>query len=159
MWEKRKDSRPPEPQQRPAQTPTQNPPPQQAVPPPQAAAPAASRSVTNIGRAMTIKGEIRSQEDLYLDGDVEGKLLVPGHSLTIGPNAKVKSDIKAREVTVLGTVEGNIEAEQKVAIRKDGQLVGNITTAGITIDDEAYFKGSIDIVRKETKGKADAQKA
>ncbi len=161
MWEKRKDTRPPEPQQKPAPTPTYNPPPQQAGSPPQtpAPAPAASRSVTNIGRAMTIKGEIRSQEDLYLDGEVEGKLLVPGHSLTIGPNAKVKSDIKAREVTVLGTVHGNIEAEQKVAIRKDGQLVGNITTAGITIDDEAYFKGSIDIVRKETKGKAEAQKA
>src|SRR5579864_5372134 len=99
MWEKRKDTRPPEPQQKPAPTPAYNPPPQQAGPPPQAPAPAAARSVTNIGRAMTIKGEIRSQEDLYLDGEVEGKLLVAGHSLTIGPNAKVKSDIKAREVT------------------------------------------------------------
>jgi cytoskeletal protein CcmA (bactofilin family) len=158
MWEKRKDTRPAEPQQKPTQTPAYSPQPTQAAPPP-AAAPAPPRAVTHIGRAMTIKGEIRSDEDLFLDGDVEGKLLVPGHSLTIGPNAKVKSDIKAREVTVLGTVQGNIEAEQKVAIRKDGQLVGNITTAGITIDDEAYFKGSIDIVRKEIKGKADAQKA
>ncbi len=146
MWEKRKDTKQPEPQQRPAETkPYTAPLPQQAAPPP----PAAPRTVANIGRGMVIKGEILSKEDLFLDGEVEGKLLVPGHSLTVGPNAKVKSDIKAREVTVLGTVNGNIDAELKVIIRKDGQLVGNITTAGITIDDEAYFKGSIDIVRKD----------
>jgi cytoskeletal protein CcmA (bactofilin family) len=150
MWEKRKDTRQPEPQQRPAETKPYTPPPQpQAAAPPTSSTPPAQRTVANIGRGMVIKGEIVSKEDLFLDGEVEGKLLLPGHSLTVGPNAKVKSDIKAREVTVLGIVNGNIDAELKVIIRKDGQLVGNITTAGITIDDEAYFKGSIDIVRKE----------
>jgi cytoskeletal protein CcmA (bactofilin family) len=148
MWEKRKDVRQPEPPQRPPEPKPYTPPPQQATPPPPPP-PAATRSVANIGRGMMIKGEILSKEDLFLDGEVEGKLLVPGHSITVGPNARVKSDIKAREVTVMGIVHGNIDAELKVIIRKDGQLVGNITTAGITIDDEAYFKGSIDIVRKD----------
>jgi len=152
MWEKRKDTkdtRQPEPQQRPAEAKPYTPPAQQAAPSPPPPPAVAPRSVANIGRGMVIKGEVVSKEDLFLDGEIEGKLLLPGHSLTVGPNAKVKSDIKAREVTVLGVVHGNIDAELKVIIRKDGQLVGNITTAGITIDDEAYFKGSIDIVRKE----------
>jgi cytoskeletal protein CcmA (bactofilin family) len=149
MWEKRKDTRQPEPQQRPAEAKPYTAPPPQAAPSPPPPPAVAPRSVANIGRGMVIKGEVVSKEDLFLDGEIEGKLLLPGHSLTVGPNAKVKSDIKAREVTVLGVVHGNIDAELKVIIRKDGQLVGNITTAGITIDDEAYFKGSIDIVRKE----------
>jgi cytoskeletal protein CcmA (bactofilin family) len=149
MWEKRKDTRQSEPQQRPAEAKPYTAPPPQAAPSPPPPPAVAPRSVANIGRGMVIKGEVVSKEDLFLDGEIEGKLLLPGHSLTVGPNAKVKSDIKAREVTVLGVVHGNIDAELKVIIRKDGQLVGNITTAGITIDDEAYFKGSIDIVRKE----------
>jgi cytoskeletal protein CcmA (bactofilin family) len=149
MWEKRKDTRQPEPQQKPVEPKPYTAPSPQAAPSPPPPPAVAPRSVANIGRGMVIKGEVVSKEDLFLDGEIEGKLLLPGHSLTVGPNAKVKSDIKAREVTVLGIVNGNIDAELKVIIRKDGQLVGNITTAGITIDDEAYFKGSIDIVRKE----------
>jgi len=149
MWEKRKDTRQPEPQQKPVEAKPYTAPTPQAAPSPPPPPAVAPRNVANIGRGMVIKGEVLSKEDLFLDGEIEGKLLLPGHSLTVGPNAKVKSDIKAREVTVLGIVNGNIDAELKVIIRKDGQLVGNITTAGITIDDEAYFKGSIDIVRKE----------
>ena len=109
---------------------------------------AAAAGGTTIGKAMTIIGEIHSAEDLYLDGEVQGLLMLGDHRLTVGPNGKVKSDIKAREVTVIGQVQGEIDAAQKVIIRKDGQVVGNIKTAGIMIDDEAYFKGSIDIVRK-----------
>lgn len=151
MWEKRHNNPPPggpKATSAPTQQPESMVPPVQAKPavPPQVMAAAAGG--TTIGKAMTIIGEIQSQEDLYLDGEVQGLLLLGDHRLTVGPNGKVKCDIKAREVTVIGQVQGDVDATQKVIIRKDGQVVGNIKTAGIMIDDEAYFKGSIDIVRK-----------
>ncbi len=99
---------------------------------------------------MTIKGEIRTQEELLVDGEVEGML--ESHSLlTVGPKGKVKANIKAREVVIFGSVRGNVEVTEKIAIREQGNLVGDIRAAGISIDDGAYFKGSIDIVRPEPK--------
>ncbi len=143
MWEKRNNN--PQPTQKP-EPPAPVPQSRPTPPPPQVMAAAAGG--TTIGKAMTIIGEIQSQEDLFLDGEVQGLLLLGDHRLTVGPNGKVKCDIKAKEVTVIGQVQGDVDATQKVIIRKDGQVVGNIKTAGIMIDDEAYFKGSIDIVRK-----------
>ncbi len=100
---------------------------------------------------MHIKGEISTKEELVIDGEVEGA--VESQSLiTVGKNGKVKANIKAREVSILGSVHGDVEAVDKIAIREQGSLVGNIKTAGISIDDGAYFKGSIDIVRPEPKG-------
>jgi len=81
-----------------------------------------------------------------VDGDVEGKLELQ-HRLTIGPRGKVRANIKAREVVVAGDVQGNVEASDKITIHKNGSLIGDIKTAGIVIDDGAYFKGSIDIVK------------
>ena len=107
---------------------------------------------------MTIKGEIRSREDLLVDGEVEGALELQS-SLTVGPNGKVKANIRAREVVVYGSVRGNVEVAEKIAIRDQGSLVGDIKAAGISIDDGAYFKGSIDIVRPEPKVTAKPQKA
>lgn len=107
---------------------------------------AASSSVAAIGTSMVIKGDIFSREELYVDGDVEGKLELQ-HRLTIGPRGKVRANIKAREVVVAGDVQGNVEASDKITIHKNGSLIGDIKTAGIVIDDGAYFKGSIDIVR------------
>jgi cytoskeletal protein CcmA (bactofilin family) len=101
-----------------------------------------------IGASMQIKGEIRSREELIVDGEVEG-LLESHSSLTVGPNGRVKANIKAREVVIFGTVKGNVEVSEKIAIREQGSLIGDIKTAGISIDDGAYFKGSIDIVRPE----------
>lgn len=99
---------------------------------------------------MTIKGDIRASEELVVDGQVEGTL--ESQSLiTIGPSGKVHSNIKAREVVIFGSVRGNVEVSDKIAIRDQGSLVGDIKTAGISIDDGAYFKGSIDIVRPEPK--------
>jgi cytoskeletal protein CcmA (bactofilin family) len=100
---------------------------------------------------VTIKGEIHSEEDLYIDGKVEGLLDLKDHKLTVGPNGRADTNITAREVVVMGTVHGNIEAQQKITIRKDGNLIGNIKTTGIIIEDDAYFKGSIDIVMKSDK--------
>jgi len=121
----------------------------EAVPP---AAPAAQQKKQSavIGPSMSIKGEIRSREELIVDGEVEGTLESQS-SITVGPNGKVRSNIKAREVIVYGSVRGNVEVAEKIAIREQGSLVGDIKAAGISIDDGAYFKGSIDIVRPEPK--------
>ena len=111
----------------------------------------AGKQTAAIGAAMTIKGEIRAQEELFVDGDVEG--ILESHSLlTVGPNGKVRANIKAREVIVFGSVKGNVDVTDKVAIRDHGSVIGDIRTAGISIDDGAYFKGSIDIVRPQAQG-------
>ena len=109
---------------------------------------------------MHIKGEIRTDEELLIDGEVEG--LVESRSLlTIGQNGKVRANIKAREVVIFGSVHGNVEVSGKIAIREQGSLIGNIKSAGIGIDDGAYFKGSIDITRPDPKsaGKSDPKAA
>jgi cytoskeletal protein CcmA (bactofilin family) len=102
-----------------------------------------------IGKAVRINGQIHSKEDLYVDGDVEGTVEAPEHKLTIGPNGTVHAAVKAREVVVLGNIQGNVEAADRIEIRKDAKLVGDIRTARIIIEDGAYFKGSIDIVKPE----------
>ncbi len=103
----------------------------------------------SIGKAVKIVGQIFSKEDLYVDGELDGTVEALEHKLTIGPNGNVKAGVKAREVVALGSVQGHVEATDKIEIRKDAKLVGDIRTARITIEDGAYFKGSIDIVRPE----------
>jgi len=111
-----------------------------------------------IGKAVKIVGQIYSKEDLYVDGDLEGTVEALEHRLTIGPNGSVHASIKAREVVALGTIQGNVEATERIEIRKDAKLVGDIKTARIIIEDGAYFKGSIDIVKPEpTKTQPKAQ--
>ncbi len=106
-------------------------------------------SSATIGKAVRIVGQIHSKEDLYVDGDLEGTVEALEHKLTIGPNGTVHAGIKAREVVALGTIQGNVEATEKIEIKKDAKLVGDIKTARIIIEDGAYFKGSIDIVKPE----------
>ncbi|MEO8597562.1 MAG: polymer-forming cytoskeletal protein [Candidatus Solibacter sp.] len=103
-----------------------------------------------IGGSMTIVGDIRAQQELVVDGEVDG-LLESQSLLTIGPTGRVKGNIKAREVAIFGSVQGNVEVTTKIAIREQGSLIGDIRGAGIRIDDGAYFKGSVDIIRPETK--------
>ena len=102
-----------------------------------------------IGKAVKVVGQIFSREDLYVDGEVEGTLEALEHKLTIGPNGTLRAQVKAREVVALGTIHGNVEATDKIEIRKDARLTGDIRTARIIIEDGAYFKGSIDIVKPE----------
>jgi len=104
-----------------------------------------------LGKSVIVKGQIYGREDLTIDGEVEGTVELQEHRLTIGPNGKVMATVKAREVVVLGTVHGNVETRDKIIIRKDAKLVGDIKTARIEIEDGAYFKGNIDIVRTEPK--------
>jgi cytoskeletal protein CcmA (bactofilin family) len=100
---------------------------------------------------VTVKGQIFSREDLTIDGEVEGTVELQDNRLTIGPNAKVTASVKAREIIVLGSINGNVEAADKIDIRKEARLIGDIKTARIQIEDGAYFKGGIDIVRAEPK--------
>ena len=151
MWNKRPDEGP---AQRPQQPLTRYEPTHTAAqpitPPPPRFEPPVQRHVATIGSAMHIKGEIRAQEELMVDGDVEGSLESQS-VLTVGQNGKVKANIKAKEVHIFGKVHGNVEVSGKIAIREQGSLVGDIKAAGISIDDGAYFKGSIDIIRPEPK--------
>jgi cytoskeletal protein CcmA (bactofilin family) len=102
-----------------------------------------------LGKSVIVKGQIVSREDLTIDGEVEGTVELQEHRLTIGPNGKVNASVKARELVVLGTIHGNVETTDKIDIRKEAKLVGDIKTARIVIEDGAYFKGNIDIVRAE----------
>ena len=102
-----------------------------------------------LGPSVRIIGEVSSDEELVLEGDLEGKLTLHNR-LTIGPKSKVKANIKAKEVVVFGTIHGNVEAENRIALRTGATIVGDIKTAGIIIEDGAYFKGGIDISRPES---------
>jgi len=106
-----------------------------------------ARGSASIGKSVTIKGQILSREDLIVDGEIEGAIELNDHRLTVGPNGRVRAGIKAREIVVLGSIEGDVEALDKIDIRKDAKLIGDIKTARIVIEDGAYFKGSIDIVK------------
>jgi cytoskeletal protein CcmA (bactofilin family) len=109
----------------------------------------ATNNSASIGKAVKVVGQIFSKEDLYIDGEVEGTVEALEHKLTIGPHGVVRAGVKAREVVALGTIQGNVEAHEKIEIRKEAKLVGDIRTARIIIEDGAYFKGSIDIVKPE----------
>jgi len=102
-----------------------------------------------LGKSVIVKGQILSREDLTIDGEVEGTVEMQEHRLTIGPNGKVRASVKAREVVVLGTLHGNVDTGDRLDIRKEAKLVGDIRTARIVIEDGAYFKGNVDIVRAE----------
>lgn len=105
----------------------------------------------NIGKAVTIKGEIFSNEDLIVDGSLEGRIELPSHKLTVGPNGTIKTGvIQANAVVIQGKVQGDVNAHDCVEIRKNATLTGNIKTARIIIEDGAYFKGGVDIAAKAT---------
>jgi cytoskeletal protein CcmA (bactofilin family) len=108
-----------------------------------------ANSANSIGKSVKVVGQIFSKEDLFVDGTVEGTLEASEHKLTIGPHGTIQASIKAREVLVLGTIQGNVEAFERLEIRKDAKLLGDIRTARIVIEDGAYFKGSIDIIKPE----------
>jgi len=105
-----------------------------------------------IGRTLVIKGEISGSEALYIDGRIEGKITMPESRVTIGRNGKVDASIQAREVVVMGKVTGNIECSDRVDIRAEGSVHGDISTTRISVEDGAALKGGIQ-VRNETKHK------
>ena len=105
---------------------------------------AASDQAT-IGKSLVVKGELSGSESLYIDGKVEGTINLPGNRVTVGRNGQVAANILAREIVVLGKVRGNCHASDRVDIRSEGSLTGDVIAARISIEDGAFFKGGIDI--------------
>src|SRR5271157_3328744 len=136
-------------------TPTPNPDPQRSHTPPPPEPPVVSRPAASsvatpqeqatLGKSLVIKGEVTGSESLYIDGRVEGSINLPGNRVTVGRNGVVSANIAAREIVVLGKVRGNLTASDRVDIRGEGSLTGDVVAQRISIEDGAYFKGGIDI--------------
>ena len=110
-----------------------------------------------IGKSLFVKGEVSGSESLYIDGKVEGTINLPGNRVTVGRNGQVAANIMAREVVVLGKVRGNVNASDRVDIRSEGSLTGDVAAARISIEDGAYFKGGIDIRKPGQKVNGEAK--
>jgi cytoskeletal protein CcmA (bactofilin family) len=150
---------------KPTQTPSSSPNPHPPAEPPRPAAPpsipepparpAPSSSgggeQATIGKGLFIKGEISGSESLFVDGKVEGAITLPGNRVTVGRNGQVAANITAREIVVLGKVKGNVTATDRVDIRAEGALNGDVAAARISIEDGAFFKGGIDIRKPDGK--------
>lgn len=165
MW---KPTNPPTPNARPSspepERPVSSVPVQTAAPEPIAAPrPSASSSSTadqaTIGKSLVIKGEVTGSEALYIDGRVEGSINLAGNRVTVGRNGVVSANINAREIVVLGKVRGNLTASDRVDIRSDGSLTGDVVAARISIEDGAFFKGGIDIRKAGQKPNGEEVKA
>ena len=104
-----------------------------------------------ISKGLFVKGEISGTESLYIDGKVEGSISLPGNRVTIGRNGQVGANVTAREVIVLGKLRGNVTASDRVDIRAEGALSGDVAAARISIEDGAFFKGGIDIRKADAK--------
>jgi cytoskeletal protein CcmA (bactofilin family) len=114
-----------------------------------------ARSAARLGAGLQIKGHITGTEDLQIDGKVDGPISLNGHELTVGSTAQLNSEIHAGEVIVYGKVVGNLRARGRVDIKKDGSIVGDISSARISIEDGAHFKGRIEIDPTKTQAAAD----
>jgi cytoskeletal protein CcmA (bactofilin family) len=115
---------------------------------------AAGQVQAAIGRSLVIKGELAASEDLLIEGQFEGTLNVQDHCLTVGANGKVKAEIHARQVVILGSINGNVNAREKIELRRSGNVVGDLMAASVAIEEGAYFKGSIDIHRDGKAGES-----
>jgi len=144
----------------PTMPPTPTPEPTRSIPvasapepprPAPSAPPAATGEQATIGKGLFIKGEITGSESLYVDGKVDGSINLPGNRVTVGRNGQVAASITAREIVVLGKVRGNITASDRVDIRAEGALTGDVAAARISIEDGAFFKGGIDIKKPDAK--------
>ena len=98
-----------------------------------------------IGRSMVIKGEVTAGESLYIDGTIDGTITVSEHRVTIGRNGTVHADINAREVVIMGKVQGNVQCTDRLDIRGEGSLTGDVVTQRISVEDGAWVKGSVEV--------------
>jgi cytoskeletal protein CcmA (bactofilin family) len=119
------------------------------------------KDIVNIGKSVVIKGELNGSEDLTIEGHVEGTIQLRDHVLTIGPNGRIKAQVFAKSVIVLGEVMGNVTASDKVDIRDNGSVDGDIVSPRVAIAEGAHFRGSVDMQRKGGAGqpKADVKPA
>ena len=116
------------------------------------------KDIVNIGKSVVIKGELNGSEDLTIEGHVEGTIQLRDHVLTIGPNGRIKAQVFAKSVIVLGEVTGNVTASDKVDIRDNGSVDGDIVSPRVAIAEGAHFRGSVDMQRKAAPAQAGAQK-
>src|SRR6266853_5586676 len=123
-------------------------PPAQAYTPRSEASSTMEKDIVNIGKSVVIKGELNGSEDLTIEGHVEGTIQLKDHVLTIGPNGKIKAQVFAKAVIVLGEVNGNVTATEKVDIRDGGSVDGDIISPRVAIAEGAHFRGSVDMQRK-----------
>jgi cytoskeletal protein CcmA (bactofilin family) len=110
-----------------------------------------SADLAQIGKSVVIKGELSGSEDLYVDGQVEGTIALKGNSLTVGPHGQVRASVEAKGVVVQGKLEGNVQASDRVELRKSAVVTGDISTQRISIEEGAYLKGKVDIQGKSEK--------
>lgn len=143
MWKNQSEKELPVPQSRAAQPPAPVPP--VATAPAPAPAPRSAERPTHIGKTVFLKGTITGGEDLFVDGKLEGSIDLSKNTVTIGLNGQVQADVNAREVIIQGKLSGNVIAGDRVEIRAQGALTGDVTCARISIEDGAFFKGGIDI--------------
>ncbi|MFY9648146.1 MAG: polymer-forming cytoskeletal protein [Terriglobales bacterium] len=108
----------------------------------------------NIGKSVVVKGELSGSENLYVDGNVEGKIQLNNHSLTIGPNGKVKADVIAKTVVIQGRLEGSVNASDRVELRTSAVVTGDVTTQRIAIEEGAFLKGKVEIQKEPGTAKA-----
>jgi cytoskeletal protein CcmA (bactofilin family) len=113
----------------------------------------------SIGKSLVIKGEVTGSESLFIDGKVEGSINLPGNRVTIGRNGVVAANISAREIVIVGKVRGNLNASDRVEIRGEGSLTGDVIAQRIAIEDGAFFKGGIDIRKPGQKTNGEAKEA
>jgi cytoskeletal protein CcmA (bactofilin family) len=125
--------------------------------PPAASVPSITptRSAARLGSSLQIKGHITGTEDLQIDGKVDGPISLKGHELTVGPSAQLTSEVHARDIVVFGKVTGNVFAKDRVDIKRDGCIVGDIASSRISIEDGAQFKGRIEIDPAKSQAAAD----
>src|ERR1700682_6435078 len=110
----------------------------------------AASGLAQIGKSVVIKGERSGSEDLYVDGQVEGSIALKANNLTVGPNGQVKASVEAKGIVVQGKLEGNVQASDRVELRKSAVVTGDISTQRISIEEGAHLKGKVDM-----QGKAD----
>jgi len=146
MWKRDEAVRPPA-----AGAPATSSPQTTSVSPPAPRPAAGERDVVNIGKSVVIKGELNGSEDLTIEGQVDGKIELRQHVLTIGPNGRIKAQIFAKSVIVLGEVVGNIVASEKVDIRDDGSVEGDLISPRVAIAEGAHFRGSIDMQPQQSR--------
>src|SRR6266511_1305293 len=150
MWKRDEAVRPASGQPAAAPQPTQPAPAQQAHVPRPEASHSMEKDNVNIGKSVVIKGELNGSEDLTIEGQVEGTIQLREHVLTIGPNGKIKAEVFAKAVIVLGEVAGNVSATEKVDIRDRGSVDGDIVSPRVAIAEGAHFRGSVDMGRGNT---------
>ena len=113
---------------------------------------AAQGGLANIGKTVSIKGELSGNEDIYVDGQLEGSIQLPGNSVTVGPNGQVKANITAKNLTIGGTLNGNVHASERTELRKSAVVNGDVQTRRIAIEEGAYFKGKLEILSDSKTG-------